>query len=276
MATSVSWVIEVGARDFDQRVLRASFDSLVVADFWAPWCGPCRMLTPILEKVIGEHRDDVILAKVNTDQEQDLAAQFRDGQIVFQFQGLVLEEQFRELLGRVLPTEADRLVKKAAGLEEKEPTQAETLYRKALEQDNRLDRAAVGLARTLVRLGREDEAEKVLGNVAAGGELAEEVERLNSTLALRREARAAGDEAAARQAVHAAPDNAEAHYRLGCVLAGKGDYEHALAELLAAGERDFKLLGSKVRPAMVQIFHLVGNQSPLANDYRRRLSSLLY
>jgi putative thioredoxin len=279
--------VDVRAADFESRVIRQSFETLVVVDFWAPWCGPCRMLTPLLEKVVGENRDDVVLAKINTDEEQELAAQFRievlptvlvfrEGQIVFQFQGLVMEPQLREMIGRLLPTEAEHLVKKAARVEEKEPAQAEALYRKALEQDNRLDAAAVGLARVLVWQNRDDEARKALDNIVAGGELAKEVERLGSLVALRQAARDAGDEAAVRQALRADPNNAENHYRLGCILAAKGDYQHALEELLAAGERDYKLLTSRVRETMVQIFHVIGNQSPLANEFRGRLSSLLY
>jgi putative thioredoxin len=175
----------------------------------------------------------------------------------------------------LLPTEADILAKKAATLESTDATQAERLYRQALEKDNRLDKAAVGLARTLVKLGRDEEAQKQLDNLAVGGELAEEVEKLGSQLGLKHEA-GAGDEAALRQAIRAEPNNAQKHYELGCILAAKGEYEKALQELISAGERDYKLLTSKVRERMVQIFHLIGNQSPLANEYRRRLSTLLY
>ncbi len=286
MSTS-AWVVNVGEEDFDREVIRQSYESVVVVDFWAPWCQPCRMLAPILEKVIGERGGAVRLAKVNTDEHQTLAAEFRievlptvivfrDGQIVFQFQGLVMEPQLRDMLDRLMPTEADNLVKQAAALEEKQPAQAEALYRRALAQDSALDPAAVGLARILVHQDKAEEATRVLDNVVAGGDLTEEVEKLRSLMALKQQARSCGDEAAARQAVQAEPGSAEAHYRLGCVLAGKGDYAGALEELLAAGERDYKLLTARVRPAMVQIFHVVGNQSPLANDFRRRLSTLLY
>jgi putative thioredoxin len=286
-ASIAPWVIEVGDADFDRQVMRQSYERMVVVDFWAPWCQPCLMLAPILEKVIGQHGGSIVLAKVNTDENPTLAAEFRievlptvmvfrDGKVAFQFQGLVMEEQLRELLDQLMPTEAENLVKKAAGMEEKEPAQAEALYRRAWAQDSKLDAAAIGLARVLLSQDKEAEAKKVLDNVVVGGDLAEEADKLGSLIALKQRARECGDEAAARQAVQAEPANAERRYRLGCVLAGKGDYAQALEELLAAGERDHKLLTTKVREAMVQIFHVVGNQSPLANDYRRRLSSMLY
>lgn len=285
-APATPWVVEVREADFDRQVIRRSHDAVVVVDFWAPWCQPCRMLAPILEKVIGERQGAVVLAKVNTDEEQNLAAQFRiealptvivfrDGQIVFQFQGLVMEQQLRELLDRLMPTEAENLVKQAEHIETSEPARAEALYRQALAQDERLDRAAVGLARVLIQQDKKAEAKKLLDGVAVLGDLADEVEHLNSLIALQPTS-TSGDEAALRQSVQADPKNAQKHFELGSVLAARGDYAHALEELLTAGELDYKLLTSQIREKMVQIFHVIGNQSALANEYRQKLATLLY
>jgi thioredoxin-like negative regulator of GroEL len=102
------------------------------------------------------------------------------------------------------------------------------------------------------------------------------VDHLKSLVALKEQAGSFSDEETIRQALRADPNNAQKHYELGLLLARKGDYERALQELLAAGERDYKLLTSHIREAMVQIFHIIGDQSPLANEYRQRLASLLY
>jgi thioredoxin-like negative regulator of GroEL len=190
---------------------------------------------------------------------------------------MVMEAQLRDLLVRLAPTEAQRLARRAADLEKADPSQAENLYRQALAQDDRLDAALVGLARVLLSRRKEEEAKQLLENVAAGGALADEVDRLNALILLQQRAReCSGDETALRQQIQADPDRAQPRYELGCLLAAKGDYPHALELLLSAGERDYKLLTSKVREMMVQIFHLVGTQSPLANDYRQRLAGLLY
>lgn len=286
MNAPASWQVEVREADFDQQVMRKSHEAVVVVDFWAPWCQPCRMLAPILEKVIREHQGAVVLAKVNTDEEQNLAAQFRiealptvivfrEGQIAFQFQGLVMEQQFRELLDRLMPTQAETLAKQAERIETSEPARAEAFYRQALAQDERLDRATVGLARVLIHQDKKEEAKRLLDSVAALGDLADEVEHLNSLIALQ-PAASSGDEDALRQALQLDPKNAQKHFDLGVLLAARGDYASALEELLRAGELDYKLLTAQVREKMVQIFHVIGNQSPLANDYRQKLATLLY
>ena len=127
-------VFSVSEKDFDSAVLQKSRETPVVVDFWAPWCGPCRALAPILERLIGQRRGEVLLAKVNTDEEQALAGRyavnalptvvaFRDGKPVLSFEGLLPEPQLVEFLNRIVPSEADRTARDAANLEKTNPAQ---------------------------------------------------------------------------------------------------------------------------------------------------------
>jgi putative thioredoxin len=281
------WIVNVAEADFEREVIDRSRERPVVVDFWAPWCGPCRALGPMLEKLAQERNGDFLLAKINTDEAQNLAVAFqieaipavkgfRDGKLILEFTGVLPEPQLREFVDRLCPTEADRLAVKAAALETSQPAEAEALYRRALDLDGKQQSALVGLARLLLAQGDESHAMELLERVVPGGELASEVDRLRGLADLRGLARGFGDESAARRRVVAEPDNAEAHYELGCILAAAGRYQDALAELLDAARHDAQLARSKVREAMVLVFHVVGVRSELADEYRDKLARLLY
>ena len=282
-----AWIVNVTDADFERQVIEQSRERPVVVDFWAEWCQPCRMLGPILEQLIEERKGAVILAKVDIDEAQQSAARhgvqvvptvraFRDGEAVLGFEGVLREEQLRQFLDRIIPTEADKLTHEAAAAEAERPAEAETLYRSALEQDARHPAALVGLARVLLARGDESQATDLLGRLGLGSGQEAEVERLNQLLALREVARELGDEATVRQRLQAEPGNAERRYEMGCVLAAAGKYPEALEQLLSAAEADPKLGGSKVREVMVKIFQIIGVRSPLADESRDRLTRLLY
>jgi putative thioredoxin len=286
-ASNATWVVDVGDADFESAVLQRSRQVPVVVDFWAPWCGPCRTLGPVLERLIGQRGGEVVLARVNVDEAQNLAAlyrvesiplviAFRDGQPVDAFVGVRSEPELVQFLDRLRPSEAEKLLGEAAALENAKPEEAERLYRRILEQDRTQDAARLGLARLLMARGQDDEAAELLAEAGTVGETGAEAEHLSGILNLKRLARPFGDEAAARQRVTKEPRNAAALYELGCVLAAAGRYEEALQTLLSAAERDPKLGASKVREAMVQIFNVIGQRSALADDYRSRLATLLY
>jgi putative thioredoxin len=287
MSDTSELVFSTTAKDFESAVVEKSREIPVVVDFWAPWCGPCRALAPILERLIADRKGEVLLVKVNTDDEQELAARyqvqalptvmaFRDGKPILSFEGVLPEFQLVDFLNQIVPSEADRTVREAATLEKTNTTQAEKLYRQVLTKIPNHPDGLLGLARLLIDRQLDAEAAELIEQVGASGTQGAEAERLNAVLWLRHQAQIMGDEPTLRQRLEIDAKNPQLLFELGTVLAGQGKSAEALDLLLRAGQLDRKLGSSKVRETMVKVFHVVGVRSPLADEYRDKLSSLLY
>lgn len=282
------WVIDVNESDFEREVLEKSRERPVVVDFWAPWCGPCRALGPLLEKLAIEKDGAFVLAKVNTDENQRLAMYFqiegipavkafRDGQLVAEFEGVHPEPALRQFLAQLLPSEADEKAREAAAMETEKAGEAEANYRRALEQDPNHEASLVGLARLLLTQDADSEAADLVQRVSRGGEHGAEAERLTAVLYLRQLGRdLEGDRAEIAQTLLKEPQNAEAHYQFGCLQAAAGQYPTALASLLHAAELNRPLAQAKVKEVMVKVFQVIGVRSELADEYRDKLTRLLY
>jgi putative thioredoxin len=195
--------------------------------------------------------------------------------MVAEFSGALPEEAVREFLRKILPSAADDLVAQAEAVKSDHPAAAEALFRRALDGEPGHAAAAVGLAEILVERGETAEAAKLLSPLAASGPLADRIAQLQSQVAFL-ERRPRLPESELRKRIAESTDPAPLQIDLARLLAAEKRFQEALEVLLEAGRGNRALAEGEVKDLMVSIFHAVGVRSPLADDYRTRLTRLLY
>jgi putative thioredoxin len=281
------WIIDTTTAQFEADVIRASAERPIVVDFWAPWCQPCRQLGPVLEKLANEYNGRFTLAKVNVDDNQDIAAAFgvqsipyvaavRDGRLASEFVGVYPEEKIREWLAPLLPSKSEELLNKGRSLEASDPKGALVAYREAAALDPQSDAIRIALARVLLKLNQDDECRKIIAELEARGYLEPEAEKVKSQLELRAAAAEAGPLDEARKAATAAPDNLALQLKLADALAVANRHEEALQICLSIVQKDKSALGGEAKNTMLRIFDTLGAGSDLVSVYRRKLTTALY
>jgi putative thioredoxin len=282
------WTVDVTEQDFESTVVERSHTVPVVIDFWAPWCGPCRALGPVLEKIADEQEGKFILAKVNVDENPALAQAFgiqsipavkavRNGAIAGEFLGAQPEPSVRRFIDQLLPSEVDGLAQEAQRLEQAGKMQgAESLYRAALSKETNHPLALLGLARILAQRGEEADALTLLGRVPLTVPESALAQQLTAQLRLKQSGANAGDEQKYRDRLATDPKDHDARFELSQVLAASGRYEEALTELLEIVKKDRQFRDDGARKAMLDIFDVVGQRSELAEHYRSELAKILF
>jgi putative thioredoxin len=281
MNNANQYVKDVTTADFLQEVLLRSREVPVLVDFWAEWCGPCKTLSPLLERLTDEAGGTFELAKVDVDANQELSGQFmiqsiptivaiKNGKEVDRFSGALPEASISAFIEGILPTELDRMVDEArTAMISGDTAGAEHMLRQVLEQQSDHQEAGTSLAALLIDRGDVEDGLIVLGKLVPDPD----VERLQAAARLRQ---TAGDDIAVLEAAAAQdPDDEAAQMDLAKALAAHSEFEPALDRLLSIVQR--KGSGKEdARLAMVDIFEVLGNDHPLTATYRRQLATALY
>jgi len=282
------WTIEVTDQNFEQQVVERSHAVPVVVDFWAPWCGPCQAIGPLLEQLAEEQDGKFVLAKINVDDNPMLAQAFaiqsipavkaiRNGAIAGEFLGAQPEPAIRQFVADLLPSEAESLAREGMRLAEEGKTQgAESLYRAALSKEENQPLALLGLSRLLVERGDAADALALLGKIPLNAPESDAAQQLMSQIRLQQGGENAGNEQEHRDKLEANPDDLEARFELAQALAASGKYQEALAEYLEIVKKDRGFQDDGARKAMLEVFDVVGPRSELAEHFRSELAKVLF
>ncbi len=284
-------IVDVTSDTFEQLVIQESNSRPVAVDFWAPWCGPCRALTPILEKVAKEYEGKFLLAKINSDENQDLSAKFgirgipnvkvfENGAITDEFSGALPEGQIRQFLDRIIPSEAQKLHREALVLiNESKFKEAIEVLKNAQDKDISDDAIRLSHVEALIKLSKVSEAATLFSELKPLSKMEDLAQKLKAILDLASSAEEPDNINSSQETlannIKDNPGDLTSRYQYAQLLASKQDYAAALSELLEIIKRNKNFQDQAARKLMVEIFKILGDEDKLTGTYRRQLASAL-
>lgn len=279
---------DVTQADFEEKAIAASFRQPVVIDFWAPWCAPCKVLKPLLEKLAEEYGGRFLLAKVNSDENPEVSAQFKvrgipavkavvNGKVVDEFTGALPEGQVRAWLEKIIPSPAEELrlaAQQLAATGDVDGALQKLSEASALDPANEWVR--VDAAELLLHKGETHEAQRLLDSLKDVDVLKDaRVLQLKAHTRLAEMSGTGESEAALSAAVAVDGNDLEARLKLANVLIASNRVAEGMDQLLEIVRRDRKFKDDIGRKTLLDVFNLLGGSGELVAEYRRRLSSAL-
>ncbi|HEV7271325.1 thioredoxin [Pseudoxanthomonas sp.] len=283
--TDLPHVFDATTETFEAEVLRKSLEAPVLVDFWATWCGPCKTLGPILEKLAGEYNGAFLLAKVDVDKEQQIAAAFqirsvptvflvKDGQLVDGFPGALPEGQLREFLAShgIQPAAAADAPVEEVPLD---PQAQVAALREAVAAEPDKDELKLDLVLALLKTGDAAEAERLLDALPANLATDDRAVKARARLGFAAALKDAPAPDTLRAAIAANADDLRARHLLGVHALVAGDSEGALEQFLEMLKRDRAFEDGLARRSLIDAFRVIEDDA-LVSQYRRKMSSLLF
>ena len=291
-----SVIIEVITENFMTDVIEQSKETPVIVDFWAPWCEPCKQLTPIIEKIIKEKNGKVILAKMNIDESPEVAQQlkiqsipavmaFNDGQPIDGFIGVQSEKNIIEFVNKISSLKNSSTIEEniSAGkkyMSEGDIETATLVFSEILKIEPDNISAKSLLARCLIKNDQLNDAEKIIDSLPVGAESNQDYISVRSELEIFKNAKnnpiSDNEERELRSNIDKQPENYQLRLDLSKILMAKGENEEAINQLLRIIEVNAKWNDGEARKQLIEIFNILGNENILVTEGRKKLSSMLF
>ncbi len=282
------YIFEVTTEDFAEKVIASSHERVVLVDFWAEWCAPCKMLAPVLERIVQSLGGRVVLAKVNTDENQDLAHEFgiqsipsvkifHRGAVAEEFVGVLPEHEITALITSIAGDEIEDRILQAAGLfGEGRLDEAETLLLSVLAEKPKYAGALIGLARIAIEQHDTTQARELLGSIGEGDKPYDDARVLLARIEFEEICVKAGGLDACQTRYAEEPDNLDVLYNLGCCFVVNSRYREAFDVFFTIMGKSMDYRSGAARKAVLSLFNIVGQTSDITAEYRGKLATLLF